>query len=178
MQTRTPALVCAVLLTALVGIRCGGDVPATPVSASATAVSEHDAGVASSAVRLTKQRWIVQDLCDDRRGIRVRLHDFTDRATQYPRGYWRIVSEGTINRVIECQTGHQICLGAVQDPPPGLVWGVGIRGDRFPCRAPGKCCFRCDTFAHFLKLSCEARTTNGALELDAAISDELELELE
>jgi hypothetical protein len=160
MRSRASALLFASVVTALAGLRCGGGSPAGPAEGTAapTAATPGDASAAAAARRLQKQRWIVEDDCDDRRGIRVRLHDFTDRVTRFPRGYWTIRSGGSINRVIECERGHQICLGAVQDPPPGLEWGVGLRGDRFPCPGPGKCCFRCDAFAHLLKLSCEART--------------------
>lgn len=179
MRWKPPALGLGVLM-ALVGLRCGGGNPAAPAQGPVAArpALEPDDGAAASATRTTRQRWIVEDACDDRKGMRVRLHDFTDRAVQFPRGYWRLPSGGTLNRVIECRTGHQICLGAVQDPPPGLVWGVGMRGERYPCQRPGKCCFRCDVFAHSLKLSCEARTTDGLTELQGEIAEEDGLALE
>jgi hypothetical protein len=165
---------------ALVGASCGGGSPAAPQpdAAAAVAAGEPDGAVSASG-RLTKQRWIVEDACRDGRGDRVRLHDFTARGGQFPlRGFWRLASGGTLNRVIECQRGHQICLGAVQEPPPGLEWGVGIRGDRYPCKTPGRCCFRCDTYAHRLKLSCEARTTNGLAEIEGDIDEADELPVE
>ncbi len=179
MRPRTPAFLFAVVLTALAGLRCGGDNPAAPASgggaAPAATTQQDDGGVAASARGLQKQRWIVEDACDDRKGVRVRLLDLTDHATRFPRGYWTIPSRGVINRVIECQRGHEICLGAVQDPPPGLVWGVGMRGERYPCRGPGKCCFRCDVFAHRLTLSCEARTHEPLAEIEATLAADDEL---
>jgi len=166
-------------LAALLAARCGGGGPAAPGDGTApSSVTTAADGMVDASARRTKQRWIVEDACDDRKGMRVRLHDFTDRSEQFPRGYWRLASRGTLNRVIECQTGHQICLGAVQDPPPGLIWGVGMRGERYPCQRPGKCCFRCDTYAHRLKLSCQARTTQGLTEIEASIEDELEAPLD
>jgi hypothetical protein len=173
------------LLTAAAGVRCGRENPAAPARAAAVApaATADDAQVAARAP-ITKQRWIVTDACDDRKGIRVRLLDFTDHASQYPRGFWRVPVGASINRVIECQTGHQICLGGVQDPPPGIVWGVGMRGERFPCKTPGKCCFRCDAYAHHLTLSCTSSTQRSVLggselgEADGAIEDAAELEIE
>ncbi len=152
-------------IIAVIGGSCGGN-PATPPAVRLPSLTgvETDGSV-EAAGRLTRQRWIVEDACDDGRGDRVRLHDFTD-GSQFPaHGYWRLASVRTLNRVIECERGHQICLGAVQDPPPGLVWGVGMRGDR-PCKFPNRCCFRCDTFAHRLRLSCKARTTPNLVEVE------------
>ncbi len=174
MSKRNLALLACSGLVALIGLGCGRDNPAAPLQGPAVAqpAAGADDEIAAAAARTTRQRWIVEDVCDDRKGMRVRLHDFTDRGEQFPRGYWRLASGGTLNRVIECRTGHQICLGAVQDPPPGLVWGVGMRGERYPCQRPGKCCFRCDTYAHHLKLSCEARTSDGLTALEGDIAEE------
>jgi hypothetical protein len=177
MLRRWPFGLC--MIAALLATGCGGEGPAAPAPEAAPRVASLESDeVSASGVRRAKQRWIVADACADGRGMRVRLHDFTDRSEQFPRGYWRLASGATLNRVIECQTGHQICLGAVQDPPPGLEWGVGMRGQRYPCQRPGRCCFRCDTYAHFLELRCEARTSQGLTELEATIEDEAEIPLD
>lgn len=170
---------CISLIVAVVGVSCGGN-PATPETAQVPSITGVETGDGVEAAgRLTKQRWIVEDACADGRGTRVRLFDFTGRGGQFPRhGYWLVANGGTLNRVIECERSHQICLGAVQDPPPGLQWGVGIRGDRFPCNFPNRCCFRCDTFAHRLTLSCQARTTKNLDELEGEILAEDEAPFE
>ncbi|HET7291882.1 MAG TPA: hypothetical protein VFM88_05620 [Vicinamibacteria bacterium] len=169
MRSRFPGVLLALTMTVAVG-SCGGD-GETPEAARLPSVTgaETGADADAAAVRITTQRWIVEDACADDRDTRVRLFDFTDGGQFPARGYWRLENGGTINRVIECHTKHEICLGAVQDRPPGLQWGVGIRGNRYPCRFPNRCCFSCTTLAHKLTLSCQARTSTNFAESEGEI---------
>jgi hypothetical protein len=122
-----------------------------PAGPTALAPAAGDDGEVAASAKVN-QRWTFQDRCNDRRGIRARLFDKTNRTTKWPAsGYYRISSLSQATKTISCDSGHKICFGAVQDPPVGSGhWGVGINGN-FGCSA---CCTLCRATALRVTLSC------------------------
>lgn len=118
----------AVLLAAVGGsllIACGkGDSLTTPSAATGegqSAIGDEEGSVGASA--RVNMRWILQDRCNDGRGLRVRLADLTDHKTKWPTvGSWRVGNNGSSTKIISCESRHAIGVSATQDPPGAIRW--------------------------------------------------------
>ncbi len=118
----------AVLLAAVGGsslIGCGkGDAPtaSSAITDANPGVIGQDEGGVDAAAKVN-MRWILQDRCNDRRGLRVRLADLTDRRSKWPTvGSWKVGSNGSSTKSISCESRHPIGVSATQDPPGAVRW--------------------------------------------------------
>jgi len=180
MKARVPILLILGVFAGLSAISCGGGAkntnPAGPGSAApATAAAPSTDGDSAdltggsdvSASGASIQTWHLKDACVDGRGIRYRLFDMNTGARTKQ---FKIRSGSSQNLRVLCNTGHKICVGATQDPPHGIQWGVGLDGSG---KISAPACATCSSRSKNVTFLCRKKSA-GSLDVFGGDDEDLD----
>ena len=106
----------------------------------------------TSANSMSSLTWVIEDGCDDGKGLQIRFYDRTYG------GLWPSRSEVYVvparerrERTLSCRTDANVCYGARTDPPGSNYRGVDLDGSK----GCDSCCTACRDTSVSKTLTCD-----------------------